>query len=58
MTKRDMIEALDGLDDDATIGVEVEQWGYYENHTIEVKNLKLQNVFTSEQLVILHGEIG
>ena len=57
MTKKEMMEALDGLDDDATIRVEVEQWVYYENHTIGVKNLKLQNVFTQEQCVLLHGEL-
>lgn len=55
MTKKEMMEALDGLDDDATIRVEVEQWGYYENHTIGVKNLKLQNVY--QDCVVLHGEL-
>ena len=57
MTKKEMIEALDGLDDDAKIKVEVKVCIFDSYRTEELSGLKVTHVYESEQLVVLHGEL-
>lgn len=57
MTKKEMIEALDGLDDDAEIRVEIRPRSFCYPYNTAVKDLRATNVYLSEQRIILYGEI-
>ena len=54
MTKRDMIEALDGLDDDTPIRAEIELCAFG-TYSTEECDLTVKNVY--QDCVILHGEL-